>query len=133
MTVVRPQIFYRDVPASPELDQIIRDETAKLEHFFDHIVTCRVHLERTHQRRNLRAAALHVRIELSLPGEHLVINHSDDMRPPSSPDGDDSEPTGKASERQAVHRDPQRAVRDAFRTATRRLQDYVERRHARFQ
>jgi hypothetical protein len=75
-----------------------------------------------------------VRIELSVPGEHLVVNHTDDIRPlASSGDedaagGDGSEPIGKTPDRQAVHKDPQLAVRDAFRTATRRLQDYVTQR-----
>jgi hypothetical protein len=128
---IRPQIFYRDVPASSVLDDLIRAETAKLEHFFTHIVNCRVHIERTHQGRNPHAAALHVRIELSVPGEHLVVNHADDVRPLSSSEEDDSEKIGKASERQGEHRDPQVAVRDAFRAATRRLQDYVERRRGR--
>jgi hypothetical protein len=114
------------------LDRLIRAETAKLEHFFDHIVSCRVHVERAHQR-NLHASPLHVRIELSVPGEHLVVDHSSDVRPPSASRDDDFARIGKASGRQAEQKDPQLAVRDAFRSATRRLQDYAERRRARFQ
>ena len=130
---VRPQIFYRDVPPSSVLDHLMRAEAAKLKYFFDHVVNCRVHIERTRQRRNLRAAALHVRIELSVPGEHLFVYHSDDMRPLSSLGDEDSERIGKASQRQAERRDPQFGVRDAFRTAAGRLQDYVERRRIRSQ
>jgi ribosome-associated translation inhibitor RaiA len=124
---VEPQISYRDVSPSPALDHLIRAEVAKLEHFFDRILNCRVHLERTH-RRHLRGSAVHVCVELTVPGEHLVVNHTDDMRPLSSSGGDVSERIGKPSERQAEHKDPQLAVRDAFRTATSRLQDYVKQR-----
>jgi hypothetical protein len=122
---VQPQISYRDVPPSPALDHLVQAEAAKLEHFFGRILNCRVHIENIHRRR-LRGSAFHVRIELSVPGEHLVVNHTDDMRPLSS--GDDSGRSGKLPERQAQHKDPQLAVRDAFRTATSRLQDYVRQR-----
>jgi hypothetical protein len=55
------------------------------------------------------------------------------VRPPSASRDDDFARIGKASGRQAEQKDPQLAVRDAFRSATRRLQDYAERRRARFQ
>jgi ribosome-associated translation inhibitor RaiA len=123
---VQPQISYRDVPPSPALDGLIRAEAAKLEHFFGRILNCRVHIEHIH-RRHFRGSAFHVRIELSVPGEHLVVNHTDDMRPSSS--GDDGfERIASPADRQAGHKDPQPAVRDAFRTATSRLQDYVRQR-----
>jgi hypothetical protein len=123
---VQPQISYRDVPPSPALDGLIRAEAAKLEHFFGRILNCRVHIEHIH-RRHFRGSAFHVRIELSVPGEHLVVNHTDDLRPLSSSD-DGFERIAPPPERQAGHKDPQPAVRDAFRTATSRLQDYVRQR-----
>jgi ribosome-associated translation inhibitor RaiA len=109
---LQPQISYRDVAPSPALDHLIRTEAAKLEHFYDRILNCRVHIEHTLRRHS--SSAFHVRIELSVPGEHLVVNHSDDARQLSS--------SHQASQ------DQQLAVRDAFRTATSRLQDYVSRR-----
>jgi hypothetical protein len=124
--IVQPQISYRDVPPSPALDHLVQTEAAKLEHFFGRILNCRVHIENIHHRR-LRGSVFHVRIELSVPGEHLVVNHTDDTRPLSSDDYDSGR-SGKPSERQAEHKDPQLAVRDAFRTATSRLQDYVRQR-----
>ncbi len=124
--IVQPQISYRDVPPSPALDHLVQTEAAKLEHFFGRILNCRVHIENIHRRR-VRGSAFHVRIELSVPGELLVVNHSDDVRPLSSGD-DNSARSGKLPERQAEHKDPQLAVRDAFRTATSRLQDYVRQR-----
>jgi hypothetical protein len=123
---VQPQISYRDVPPSPALDELIQAEAAKLEHFFGRILNCRVHIEHIH-RRHFRGSAYHVRIELSVPGEHLVVNHTDDTRPPSSGD-DGPERIAPPPERQGGHKDPQTAVRDAFRTATSRLQDYVRQR-----
>ncbi|MDB5095532.1 MAG: cold-shock protein DNA-binding protein [Candidatus Eremiobacteraeota bacterium] len=123
---VQPQISYRDVPQSPALDDLIRAEAAKLEHFFGRILNCRVHIEHIH-RRHFRGSTFHVRIELSVPGEHLVVNHTDDTRPLSS-GADGPERSGKPTEREVHHKDPQLAVRDAFRTATSRLQDYVRQR-----
>ena len=124
--IVQPQISYRDVPPSPALDHLVQSEAAKLERFFGRILNCRVHIENIHRRR-LRGSVFHVRIELSVPGEHLVVNHTDDTRPLSSGDYDFGR-SGKPTERQAEHKDPQLAVRDAFRTATSRLQDYVRQR-----
>lgn len=124
--VQQPQISYRDVPQSSALDDLIRTEAAKLEHFFGRILNCRVHVEHIH-RRHFRGSAFHVRIELNVPGEHLVVNHTDDIRP-LSPADDGPERSGKPTERAPHHKDPQLAVRDAFRTATSRLQDYVRQR-----
>jgi ribosome-associated translation inhibitor RaiA len=110
---LEPQISYRDVAQSPSIDRLIRTEVAKLEHFHDRILNCRVHIEYAHRRHS--SPVFHVRIELSVPGEHLVVSHNDDTHPPSS-------------SHEAAHKDVQLAVRDAFRTATSRLQDYVSRR-----
>jgi hypothetical protein len=49
-----------------------------------------------------------VRIEISVPGEHLVVGRSPDAH--------------------IAHEDPYVAARDAFRAAHRQLEDYVSRR-----
>ncbi len=123
---VQPQITYRDVAASAALDRLIEAEAAKLEHFFDGIVSCRVLVEHTH-RRHRRGSPYRVRIELGVPGEPLVVNHTDDVRP-VPPWSDEPERVRKAAEHEAEHKDPQLAIRDAFHTLTRRLQEYVKRR-----
>lgn len=121
---VQPQIAYRDVEPSAALERLIQAEAAKLERFFHGIVSCRVLVEHGH-RRHKHGSPFTVRIELSLPGTELVVNHVDDVRP--APPASDDEPARvrKSAERES-HKDPQLAVRAAFTTLTRRLQEYVK-------
>lgn len=94
------QITYRGVDPSDDLNQLIRKEGAKLDHFFGRITSCRVLVEREpgHMR---EAAPFRVRIDLGVPGNELMTD--------------------------TMERDSKVAVRDAFRRARRRLQDYVAR------
>ncbi len=124
---VQPQISYRDVSPSADLDRLIQAEAAKLEHFFDGILSCRVLVEHTH-RRHKYGSPFHVRIELAVPGEQLVVNHTDDVRPAAPASDDEPVRVRKAAEGAVEHKDARLAVRDAFHTVTRRLQDYVKRR-----
>jgi ribosome-associated translation inhibitor RaiA len=98
------QTTYRDSPRSPALDALIEEEAAKLEQFFDRITSCRVLIERAehHQRQD---APFHIRIDLRVPGEEIVVNRSPD----------------------AADKDAPLAVRTAFHEARRQLQDYVAR------
>ncbi|MDP9106298.1 MAG: HPF/RaiA family ribosome-associated protein, partial [Candidatus Eremiobacteraeota bacterium] len=121
---VQPQIAYRDVEPSPALERLIQAETAKLERFFHGIVTCRVLIEHSH-RRHKHGSPFNVRIDLSLPGAELVVNHSDDVRPVPPASDDEPERVHKSAEREG-HKDPQLAVRAAFATLTRRLQEHVK-------
>ena len=121
---VQPQIAYRDVEASPELEGLIQAEAAKLERFFAGIVTCRVLVEHSH-RRHKHGSPYNVRIDLSLPGAELVVNHSDDVRPVPPVSDDEPERVHKSAEHEG-HKDPQLAVRAAFATLTRRLQEHVK-------
>ena len=108
---VQPQIAYRDVEPSPALERLIQAETAKLERFFHGIVTCRVLIEHSH-RRHKHGSPYNVRIDLSLPGAELVVNHVDDVRPvprpaTTSPSASTKPPNAKAtrthSSRSAPH------------------------------
>ena len=121
---VQPQIAYRDVEPSPALERLVQAEAAKLERFFHGIVSCRVLIEHSH-RRHKHGSPFNVRIDLSLPGAELLVNHVDDSRP--APPASDDEPgrVHKAAEREG-HKDPQLAVRAAFTTMTRRLQEHVK-------
>ncbi len=121
---VQPQIAYRDVEPSPALERLIQAEAAKLERFFHGIVSCRVLVEHTH-RRHKHGSPFNVRIDVSLPGTELVVNHTDDVRPAPPASDDEPERVHKSEEREG-HKDPQLAVRAAFSTMTRRLQEYVK-------
>jgi hypothetical protein len=115
------------VEHSAPLDDLIAKESAKLEHLFDRILSCRVLIDKPH-RHHLTGAPVHVRLDLALPGEELVINHPSEARYIAPPD-EGARPE-KVSEDDS-HRDTQGAVRDAFRKARRRLRDYAERRAGR--
>ena len=70
------------------------------------IVSCRVLIEAPH-RHHQQGRLYRVRIEIGVPGEHIVVGRS--------PDED------------SAHADPHVAVRDAFRAAKRQLEDHVGR------
>ncbi|HEX3369145.1 MAG TPA: HPF/RaiA family ribosome-associated protein [Candidatus Cybelea sp.] len=94
------QITYRGVNPSGALRRLIHKEGAKLDHFFARITSCRVLVER--EPRHMREAApFRVRIDLGVPGNELMTD--------------------------TLERDSRVAVRDAFRRARRRLQDYATR------
>lgn len=97
------QLSYRNVDHSEKIDRLVDAEAHKLEKFFARATGCRVLVERPHGRRESEYS---VRIDIAVPGEELAITH---------------EPAD------APHKDLQLAVRDAFRKAARRLQDYARR------
>jgi ribosome-associated translation inhibitor RaiA len=124
---MQTQISYRNVLPSGAFERLIREEAEKLRRFFDRIVTCRVLLEQAHKRQR-RGSPFHVRIELTVPGEQLVVNHSADARPlpPLSDEGRAHFRAG--GEHEPAHKDAGFAIREAFDKLTRQLQDYATRR-----
>ena len=129
MSVI-PKISYHNVPASPALERLIQSEASKLERFFERIVSCRVLVELTNSSQ-LRGSPYHVRIELGVPGEQLVVNHSADVRPAAPSADSERVEVRKAMEHEPEHKDPQLAVRDAFHKLERRLVDYARRKSGR--
>jgi len=100
------QITWRGVPPSPALEADIRENAAKLEQFFDPVISCRVVIEcpQTHRR---HGNLYRLRIDVHVPGH--TINVSRDAQVDHS------------------HEDMYVTIRDAFDAARRQLQD-----HARF-
>jgi cold shock CspA family protein/ribosome-associated translation inhibitor RaiA len=92
---------------SEAIETLIRERAAKLDTFADHIMSCRVVVEpagKHHEHGNL----YEVRIDLTVPGEELVVT-----REPSA---------------HTKSKDIHVALRDAFDSARRQLEDYVRRR-----
>lgn len=85
----------------------VRERASKLDHFSRHILGCHVMLEEPH-RRHQRGNIFHVRVDLTVPDEEIVIRRNP---------GQDH-----------AHEDIRVAIRDAFDAARRRIEDY-ERRH----
>lgn len=97
------QITFRDIPPSEAVEADIREKAAKLDLFFDKIMTCRVMVESPHTHKH-KGHLYHVRVDLTVPGGELIANRS-----PAA---------------HQAHEDIYVAVRDAFDAAKRQLQEY---------
>ena len=96
------QIVFDGLERSEALENSIREHMGKLEQFSERIISCRVSIEAEH-RHHHRGRLHHVRIALHVPKKELVVNHDQ-------------------HDKQA-HEDPFVAVRDAFSSMTRQLED----------
>lgn len=103
------EITFRNVKRTAEIEERIRSKAAKLDRFYDRITGCRVVVETPHQHHN-KGNAYHVRIELSVPGGELIVNH-DKPKP--------------------EHEELGIALRDAFMAAQRMVQAHAEKQSAR--
>ncbi len=106
---VQPQnVSYRHTEPSEALNTLISAKTQDLERFCDRITGCHVLVDReSHHHRKGTGAHFRVRVELTVPGEVLVV---------------DRDP-----ERRASHEDAFAAVNEAFHAMRRQLQHYVSR------
>ena len=68
------QVSFRDVPSGsqPELEERVRQRAEKLERFCDHIMSCRVAVERPH-RSEASGNPYRVRIDLTVPPGHELV------------------------------------------------------------
>jgi cold shock CspA family protein/ribosome-associated translation inhibitor RaiA len=93
---------------SPALEARIRELVKRLEKFSDHIVRCHVIVEAPHQHPR-QGKLFEVRIDLTVPGTEIAI--------------------GQSHPADHSHEDPYVALRDAFRAARRKVQDYERERY----
>jgi ribosome-associated translation inhibitor RaiA len=122
VTTMEPiQISFRNMDVSPALEEEVRSRVAWLDPFYPGILGCRVVLEIPHRHRR-RGRRLHVRIELSLPGEDVVVNHE------PSPDTAARSASRKSDEVDSRHKDAYVVIHEAFDVARRRLEDVARRR-----
>lgn len=98
------QITFRDIPSSEALETHIREKAAKLDQFYDHIMSCRVVVELPHGHHH-KGKLYHVSIDITVPGEELVIN--------------------RLPHDNHAHEDAYVAIRDAFDAARRKLQNFA--------
>jgi ribosome-associated translation inhibitor RaiA len=120
MTTRPVQISFRNMSVSPALEEEIRSRAAWLESFCPGIVGCRVLLEVPHRHRR-RGRPLHVRIEVSIPGEDVIVNHEPTLDATSRP------APHKSDELDGRHKDAHVAIHEAFDVARRRLEDAARR------
>jgi cold shock CspA family protein/ribosome-associated translation inhibitor RaiA len=119
-----PTITFRGLGHSPSLESDIRERIAKLETYSPRITGCRVLLE-FGQRHHRAGNHFHVRIDLTVPGEEIVVAHDASLRAAARAAG--AVKTMKAAEPDPVRKHARVAIREAFDVARRKLQDYVRR------
>lgn len=118
-----PQITFRNIEPVPDLEAAVLKEITDLERFFNRIMSCRIVVEGPRGQRY--GGLFHVRIDLGVPNEELVVEHTPSLHGMLQ-DVEALRKT-KQAEPKREHRDARRAVHDAFREMRRRLQDYVRR------
>ena len=118
------QIAFRHMEPSEAVTARIRKEVDKLHEFFPRITSCRVVVEAPH-RHHKWGELFHVRIELGVPGNVIVVSNEPSSHAHLSHDEESA--LKKHIEIHPEHKDINVAIRDAFSSARRQLQDYVRR------
>jgi cold shock CspA family protein/ribosome-associated translation inhibitor RaiA len=118
------QITFRNMDSSPAVEARIREEAEKLSEFYDGMMGCRVMVEIPHQHHQ-RGKRFHIRIDLTVAGGEIVVKHEPSLH--GSIQQTEREQRKKLQEIAAPHKDIYVAIRDAFKAARRRLQDYARR------
>jgi len=120
------QITYRNLEDSPEMAAWIQEEASKLDKYYGRITSCRVLVEIPHAQREW-GRAYNIRIDLRVPREELVVKYETTLRAATRRAIDKSaKRQAKRLKREVPHKDAHLAIRNAFRLAKRRLQDYSE-------
>ena len=122
--ILPPQITFRNMDSSEPVESRIRTEIAKLETFYDRIISCRVMVELP-ERHHKAGSLSHIRIDVKVPRGELVVEREPGLH--GSAQDIDEEKATKHLETHAPHKDIFLAIRDAFQKAGRRLQDYARR------
>lgn len=112
---------------TPWIDKLIQVRINRLTTFYDRISGCRVLVEPTGKHHE-HGARYHVRIDLTVPGDEIVVSHQ------ASEHGAQQDVAIETGSK-ALDVDPQRkhlavAIREAFDVARRQLQDYVRRQNS---
>lgn len=102
------QITFRDMEPSDAVEARIREKVAKLDHFYDQNMSCRVMVEAPHAHHH-KGKLFQVRIDLTVPEGELLVTHEHHHKDPA-------------------HEDVYVAIRDAFDAMKRQLEDYARKR-----
>lgn len=119
-----PTITFRGVERTTALETEILTRLRKLETYYRGITGCRVLVELV-QRRHEAGNRYHVRIDLTVPGEELVVAHEAGLH--ATAQDVDAEKLTKVAESDPERKHARVAIREGFDIARRRLQDYARR------
>lgn len=101
------KVTFRGMESSEAVSINIEERTEKLERVFDRITSCHVIVELPHRHKN-KGKLFDIKIELAVPGDVIVVN--------------------RAPSENHAREDIYVALRDAFNTARRQLEDYAKKR-----
>ena len=119
-----PIISFHGIQPSTALETEIRSRIDKLETYCPTIVGCRVTVEVVH-RHHESGNRFHVRIDLTVPGDEIVVTHEASLH--ATAQDLDAGSISRVAEPNPERKHALVAVREAFDIARRRLQDYVRR------
>ena len=102
------QITFRHMEPSPALEARIQELAGRLDKFSADIMRCHVIVEAPHKHQH-QGGVFEVTIDLTVPDKEIAIGRSHPIR--------------------HAHEDSYVALRDAFRAARRKLEDYERERH----
>ena len=100
------QITYKNVDSSEAIEASIRRHAARLDRFFDRIMRCRVVVSAP-QSRHRKGRLYNVRLDLTIPQHEIIVN--------------------RAPRLDHAYEDIEVAIREAFNSAARQLEDYGRR------
>ena len=101
------EITFRNLESSPAIEAKVRERAEKLDQYYDQIMSCRVMVEGTHKHHH-KGNLYHVRVDLKVPEAELVASREPDEH--------------------HAYTDVYVAIRDAFDSIRRQLEDYARKR-----
>lgn len=121
---LQPVVRFRGVRPSAGLEDEIRRRMARLTTYYPSIIGCEVLVEFS-DRHHQAGRRFDVRIDLTVPHGHLSVSHAASAR--ATARELEKEKVSKRDELDRGHRYALVAVREAFETVRRRLQDFARR------
>ncbi|HTR46166.1 MAG TPA: HPF/RaiA family ribosome-associated protein [Verrucomicrobiae bacterium] len=118
------QVTYRNMEASPTVQERIEEQANRLETLYRPIMGCRVAVDAPH-RHHKKGSQYRVRIDLTLPGGEIVIKRQPTLKGRALQRGRGE--ITKVLEVGIPHKNLRQAIDDAFKAAARRVQDYARR------
>ena len=100
------QITYRNIEATPSLDEHIRAKAEKLSKHFPHITNCQVVFECAHNHQH-KGKLYHTSIDITVPGKEIAVS--------------------KESHDKHEHENAYVTIRDAFEAVRRQLEEHSQR------
>lgn len=119
-----PTLTFRGVERTPDLEAEVIAHLRKLETYYHGIMGCHVLVELV-QRHHEAGNRYHVRIDLTVPGEEIVVAHEASLR--ATAQDVDAEKVTRMAESDPERKHAHVAIREAFDIARRRLQDCARR------